>query len=124
MKRDMDLCRKILLEVEANPRATGPAWLDLNIEGREPAEIAYHVQLLDEAGLLEASDLTTTTGLDWRPVRLTYAGHEFVEAARRETRWQKAKSLVQEKTGGLSLDILKAVLAKLAMEAAGLGVSE
>lgn len=117
MKRDMDLCRNILLEVEANPRATGPACLDLNVEGPTPVELAYHVQLLHEAGLLEASDLTTTAGLDWRPIRLTYRGHEFVEAARRETRWQKAKSLVQEKTGGLSLDILKAVLAKLATDA-------
>lgn len=117
MKRDMDLCRKVLLEVEANPRATGPAWVDLDIKGWVPAELAYHVQLLHEAGFLEASDLTTTAGLDWRPIRLTYEGHEFVEAARKETRWRKAKSLVLEKTGGLSLDVLKAVLVKLATEA-------
>lgn len=118
MKRDMDLCRKILLDVEADPRATGPAWMNLTIEGREPAEVAYHVMLLCEHGLLEAKNLSNLDGMDWRPIRLTYQGHEFVDAARKDSLWRKATNLVQEKTGGLSLDVLKAVLVKLATEAA------
>src|SRR4051812_3987573 len=43
MKRDMDLARRILLEVEADPKAVGQVPLQLDIEGRDPQEISYHV---------------------------------------------------------------------------------
>lgn len=44
MKRDMDLARKILLEVEV---ANEP-WrvLDVNVDGYEPEIISYHIKLL------------------------------------------------------------------------------
>jgi hypothetical protein len=69
----MDLCRRILLEVEANPEATGLGWIDLDIEGHDPTVVSYHFPLLKDAELLEATDLSDTGGLDWRPQRLTYA---------------------------------------------------
>jgi hypothetical protein len=117
MKRDMDLCRRILFEVEASPEAVGHRPIQLNIEGHDPHEISYHVQLLQGASLLEAMDLSADDEIDFRPKRLTYAGHEFIEAARKDSLWQKAKSLALEKTGGLSLDVLKALLLKLATDA-------
>jgi hypothetical protein len=117
MKRDMDLCRQILLDVEANPEAVGLGDVELNIEGHSPTEVSYHVQLRTDAGLLEAIDMSDTSGLDCRPTRLTYAGHEFIEAARKDSLWQKAKTTVLEKTGGLSLDVLKAVQVKFATDA-------
>ena len=117
MKRDMDLCRRILFDIEANADAPGQGPVRLTIEGHEPAEVSYHVQLLNDAGLLEAKNLSTLKGLDWRPIRLTYAGHEFIEAARKDSLWQKAKTTVLEKTGGLSLEALKAVLTKLVTDA-------
>src|SRR5689334_8680677 len=119
MKRDMDLGRRILLDLEANPEATGHGSVELNIEGRGRTEVSYHVLLLRDAGLLEAVVRSTTgrAGLAVFPTRLTYAGHEFIEASRKDSLWQKAKSVVLEKTGGLSLDVLKAVLTKLTMDA-------
>jgi hypothetical protein len=90
--------------------------VELDIEGRTATEISYYVQMRTDARLLEAIDLSDTAGLDWRPTRLTYAGHEFVETARKDTLWQKAKSTVLERTGGLSLDVLKAVLVKFATD--------
>ena len=117
MKRDMDLARRILLEVEADPKTTGFGYRRVDIEGHDQAEVSYHIRLLSDAGLLEAKSLSTTAGLDWRVIRLTYAGHEFLEASRKDTLWQKAKSTVLEKTGGLSFEVLKAVLLKLATDA-------
>lgn len=117
MKRDADLCRQILLELEANPEAIGAGWINLDIEGRDTEEVSYHVQLLHEAGLIVAIDASDIDGLDWRPVRLTAAGHDFLDAARKDTLWQQAKKTAMEQTGGLSLDVLKAVLSKLAMDA-------
>jgi Hypothetical protein (DUF2513) len=112
MKRDMDLARAILLKIEEHPDSDGIGWVSLEIEGRSDREIGYHVMLLHEADLLEAIDASDSEGSDWRPVRLTWAGHEFLDAARQEGRWQKAKEIVKEKTGGLSFEAIKALLIK------------
>src|SRR4051794_19325385 len=102
MKRDMDLARQILLALEENPESTGQQGVDVAIEGRSPVEISYHVMLLDEADLLEAMDASDSEGLDWMPLRLTWQGHEFLDAAKEEGIWQKAKAIVKQKTGGLA----------------------
>ena len=47
---------------------------------------------------------------------LTWAGHDFAEAARDETRWKNVMKTVKEKGGSVTIDVLKALLTKL-MEA-------
>ena len=108
MKRDMDLVREILLNVEALPFDGG--FHDITIDGHTNEEITYHVMLLDEAGFIEAQDLTTMDGICWKPKRLTYAGHEFLDAARSDTVWQKAKAWTLKSTGTLTLEGLKLAL--------------
>jgi DNA-binding transcriptional ArsR family regulator len=117
MKHDMDLARQILLALEADPEADGHGWVEIEIDGRSAREISYHVRLLDEAGLIEARDCFNLDGQDWRPTRLTWEGHQFLEASRQETRWQKAKRVVLEKAGGLPFEALKQVLFQLLREA-------
>ena len=58
MKRDMDLVRSILLAIEANQNDPFD-WIDLDIPGRSPWEVAYHIMILAEAGLIEAQDLSS-----------------------------------------------------------------
>ena len=43
-------------------------------------------------------------------ISLTWQGHEFLDAARNDTIWRKAKKKVLETTGGLAFDVLKAAL--------------
>lgn len=117
MKREMDLCRRILLDLEANTEATGANTVSLQINDRNPAELNYHVRLLISGGLIEAARGQAATGEVCTPKCLTYAGHEFIEASRKDTLWQRAKTIALEKTGGLSVDLLKAILIKLATEA-------
>jgi hypothetical protein len=113
MKRDFDLVREILLRVEEDERATGPAWINLSIAGRDHVEVSHHVQLLDEAGLLEAKNLTGLNNFEWQPIRLTWAGHEFLDAARDEERWEKAKDLTIKKAGNLSFEVLRFYLIEI-----------
>ena len=108
----MDLCRRILLQLEEQEQPAG--WVDFGIEGYSSDEVSYHVRLLADAGLIEARDLTTMQSAEWKPKRLTWAGHEFIDAARNERIWCKTKALVIEKTGALTLDLLKAGLAEVA----------
>jgi DNA-binding transcriptional ArsR family regulator len=88
MKRDMDLARKILFAVEACNDPLGPQ-SELKIEGYSDQMISYHVKVLAEAGLLEAEDVSEmgSDGFRWWAESLTWQGHEFLEAARDDTRW-------------------------------------
>jgi len=70
MKRDPDLVREILLAIEKSDDEP-MGWIDLELPDRSAVEVAYHVQLLDEAGLLVAQELSTMGGYDWKPKRLT-----------------------------------------------------
>jgi hypothetical protein len=118
MKRDMDLIRKILLAVELieSPRGAGP----LRFDDYDDVDVSYHVMLLHEAGLIRARDDSGHGDFVWDPIRLTWAGHEFLDAARSETLWNKAKGLVLKSGSGLLFDVLKPLLTELIKESAGL----
>lgn len=115
MKRDMDLAREILAQVEASTETGG--WVELNLPNREEPEVWNHVHLLAEAGLIEAVDLRAHDGLRWEPKRLTWSGHDFIEASRDPSRWEKAKSIVRDRGGAMVLEALKDVLITLARQA-------
>jgi len=115
MKRDMDLIRKILLKIEDIPYPNISN--EFTIQDYHEDQISYHVMLLNEAGLIEAIDFSSHDGLSWIPTRLTWEGHEFIEASRDESRWEKAINIVKEKGGGLVFDVLKGVLIQLMTKA-------
>jgi hypothetical protein len=116
MKRDMDLVRKILQAVEAE--ASGYAPNELKIEGYSDEEIGYHALLMAEAGLVIGADITgmgdtTPTGMIQR---LTWEGHDFLDAARQEAIWQKARESIGATVGGVTFGVLKALLIALAKQ--------
>ena len=121
MRRDMDLVREILLAIEKNEKDP-LGWIDLELPNRSRKEVAYHVMLLHQAGLITAHDVSTmgADGFDWRPKSLTWQGHEFLEAARNDTIWRKAVGRMVEVTGGVSLDVLKDLLIASGKQALGL----
>ena len=108
MKRDMDLVRELLLKIEELPFDN--SFHDVAVDGRSPDEISYHVMLLAEAKLIEAKDFSNLLEVSWKPMRLTYTGHEFLDAARNDTVWQKAKAIAVRSTGVLTLEGLKVAL--------------
>lgn len=112
MKRDMDLAREILFKIEDWPEYGFP--IDIRIEGHHADEISYHVMLLNQAGLITAFEFSTDAANDWRASGLTWEGHEFLDAARENTRWNRAKEIVKSKGAGAMFEMLKAVLIDLA----------
>lgn len=105
MKRDMDLVRKILFEVEKEPY-TGVG-NEINIPEYSGDDIEYHLMLLEEAGFIEVAPRGMSESL--KPTRLTWEGHEFLDAARDNTRWEKAKGAMSQ-AGGFALDVMKQLL--------------
>jgi hypothetical protein len=76
--------------------------------------------LLDQAGLVQMDLMTYDGGALRTPVGLTWAGHEFLDAARNNSVWNKAKSAIVEKGGAVSFEILKAYLTARGRELLGL----
>lgn len=112
MKRDMDLIREILLELESSPQT---AMDTVVIDKRPPSEIGYHLELLADAGLIKAGTFQVIGAVrQFYDIQLTWEGHEFLEAARDNTRWNQAKKLIKEKGGSLTFDILQGLLFALA----------
>ena len=123
MRRDMDLVRQILLAVEEREeedlrRST------LSVEGYGEQAVARHVEIMQEAGLVDAHVMRADGVPPYaaRVFRLTWEGHDFLEATRNETVWAKTKQFVKEKGGGASLAIMKAVAVRFAKEQFGLSV--
>ncbi|MGD0223084.1 MAG: DUF2513 domain-containing protein [Terriglobia bacterium] len=116
MKRDMDLIRAVLIEVEKLPYDGG--FHHISVEGHSEEEVTYHVLLAHEHGLIDAANLTTMDGVCWKPKRLTYQGHEFLDSARSDTVWNKAKEKLLTTTGTITLEALKVVLPQVMIKLA------
>lgn len=106
MKRDLDLIRKLLLLMESYEHGYAPT--EISIDGYTDEQIGFHVHLLGEAGLAVVADTTNLSSLSpsAMPRHLTWAGYEFLEAAKDETVWGKAKEKVIKPAGGVAFTVL------------------
>lgn len=108
MKRDMDLIRRIAIEAEDLPARHILTALD----GVDADRFFVHVAWMKEAGLLMAS-ITEYQSNDAPRVhvhRLTWAGCEFLDAARNDTTWNKVKDKVLKPGMSFTFDLLKEAL--------------
>lgn len=110
MKRDMDCVRAILMKIEevCDGVATIP---DANwIEGFSREAIMYHLSIMDEAGLVKGVEKGFGDGSEYFPIRLTWQGHEFLDAAKNHSIWSKAVMKVKSNVGTVSFAVFQAVL--------------
>jgi hypothetical protein len=114
MKRDMDCLRALLLKVEELPSNT--IWNGTGVKGYSPEQAAYHMHLAQDAGFVVAKSLVDEADI-FMVERLTYAGHEFLDAAREDKLWNKAKETVLKNAGTLTVESLKIALSMLMQQA-------
>lgn len=108
MVRDMDLVRAILAEIEKRELVT----FEIEIEGYKENEIAYHLDILIESGLVKGEVVLVASG-ERRIItidRLTWEGHEFLDAARNSSVWESAKQTMKTEGIQLPFDVLKDLL--------------
>jgi hypothetical protein len=120
MRRDPDLIRAILLAVEASD-----GWETIRIgpiAGHPPTTVRAHVGLLVEAGLLRSPFDMPRAGRDWLILRLSWAGHDFLDQIRDPKIWRTTKAGAK-RLGSWSVETIGA-LAKAALlaKAAELGL--
>ena len=110
MQRDIDLIRKILLDLEQKGAYT--SWMEIDIEEYSPEQMDYHLELMIEAGLISAR--ASQGGFSRHlPLRLAWQGHEFLDLARDTARWEKAKASFKQ-AGSVPFELLQAALAEMA----------
>jgi hypothetical protein len=111
MKRDMELIRKILLEIESW-KDTTPKIVDL--DGYDSIIIGRHVELLYEANLIDSLK-PFESGLDHDPATifikdLSWSGHEFIDVLKNQSVWGKLnENFSVEELAGLPLSVLQNV---------------
>lgn len=107
MRRDLDLVRAILLDVED---AAGAVPLSaLSYDGKTPAEIGHHVELMAHHGLLDA-----TVTRDWGGdvvggsiKAMTWDGCDYLDAVRSPKVWSETKRSVRDAVGETTLSVVR-----------------
>lgn len=111
MKRDLDLARQLLLDIENRGADCSLSVLRSGPDHEFQERVRYHLRLLIDANLLQEVD-RTSSGVPC--LRLTHDGHELIELARSESRWAEAKAICQDRIGGLSLSLVRTILIRFA----------
>lgn len=106
MKRDMNLVREILKWAEQ--QENGYTGGNPSFDEASDEVVAYHVHLMWEAGLINAIDSTSmeSSSPDAEILSITWDGYEFLDAARDDNIWNKAKESIIKPTAGVAFDVL------------------
>ena len=109
MKRDMDLVRLILLEIEEKHKST--ALIDLSIDGYDMQTVAYHCEMLHEKGLVSSykAGYAGNKLYIFSVGSLTWEGHDFLDKIRDNSTWKKTKDVIAQKGLPLIFDTIKTI---------------
>ncbi|MDP1603583.1 MAG: DUF2513 domain-containing protein [Legionella sp.] len=114
MKRDWDMIRNILMAVEElEPNAL--LTLD-SFPADKHSEVSYHLEILEEGGLLRGKIHKTPGGSphSFHLIRLTWAGHDFLESIRSDSMWKAIKECLDSQKKGPGIDSILAASQALA----------
>lgn len=115
MQRNWELVRAILIRLEAQPEPNSHVEPDA-FPPHAPEVVSYHINLLRQAGLVLGDEYSNSSApYYFVATSLTWAGHEFLDAVRRDTVWARVKTTARDKGLDLSFEVIK-ISAKLAIE--------
>lgn len=116
MKRDPDLMRDILINLEDSTDFT--FYKSIKLPGKTPEEISYHIKLLFEAGMVDAQDKSQrgTPYALWKARSMTPMGHDFLDSVRAPAMWEKAKGIMGRSLESVSIGTLTALMSGRALK--------
>lgn len=109
MKRDMDLVRLILLKIEDEYHDT--YIYGLTVEGYDLPTVAYHCDILHDAGYISYYEPFHADDelQEFKVGALTWAGNEYLEKIRDNSRWGKIKRSLIDKGLPFTIDMVKMI---------------
>ena len=118
MKRNWDLIRTILFKVEEQPTMESVV-LPSQFQSFDEETVSYHIWLLREASLIEASCRGSSLKRNCFAKGLTWEGHEFLDKIRSDDLWKQTASTIKTKGLELSFDSIKATSSVLMKQMIG-----
>lgn len=117
MKRDLELCREILLQVE---KADEPVALPYVAKSHDRNVVWYHLGLLKSAGFIDAVLVESDDGecVRGRIDGITWDGQDYLDAIRDDDLWWKVKKAVKDSLGSTTFDVVKQVATSASIAAA------
>lgn len=115
MNRDMDLVRNILRELS---KTDEPLDASRFASEQYPLRVVCrHIEWMRDAGLIVAEVFRQNGRYTYAAaVDLTWSGCDFLDAVRSESVWATVKRKVATAVGSASIDTLKAVAGKVALD--------
>lgn len=104
MKRNWDTVRALLIAVESITDEHA-VLNSQQVSGVDAVTATYHLRLMIEAGLVDGRCLPDACIAS----RMTWAGHELLDAIRRDGVWQQIKTVARDSSVDLSLDLVKQI---------------
>ena len=120
MRRDCDLIRLILLEVETEADGRKPVQVDLSASNYSEDQVSYHIRLLEESGFVRGRSVGGRIGPrpeKWVVFDLTNKGHDFLDAIRSNAVWDTVKAKLQNNGLTVTLDTAMKLAIKIAESA-------
>ena len=124
MKRDLELIRHILTCIEESPNAD-VEFKELkygNYTGVSNLVLSHHIALLLNAGLIEAYSygVVNCPTTFYSDIRMTMAGHDYLDAIRNDTIWNKTKSKLADSLVSATFETIKKVAIRTLTSSLGL----
>jgi hypothetical protein len=120
MKRDLDLIRLLLLEIEKREEAFSSE--DLTVNGYDSKQISYHIGLLRDAKFLDvSSEKQLPNGFKTYTIwAITFSGHDYLDAVRQSKIWQLVKDTAKQAGASLTVELAKGLAVQIASQLLGL----
>jgi len=117
MERHLDLLRQILLVCERHPHGYAPREVD--VAGYSQEQVGYHIHLLGQAGLMRVSEVSGfgSPSPCARAIAITNSGHDFLDAIREPTRWERIQAAVS-RLSGWTIDLVRELALQILKEQA------
>lgn len=110
MKRDMELVRKILLDIEGRFVHAPLRSSDIAMDGYSIEEIGYHLRILADGGLIYVIDMTSSesTAFTCCVKGIAWQGHDFLDSVRNDGVWSHTKEALKP-FGSASFEVVKSI---------------
>lgn len=108
----MDLVRRILIELDGSKNPLDASALADGEHTRD--EVAYHIRIMAEAGLIRAKVLAADDDPNYfaRADELTWDGHDFLDNVRSDKVWSKVKLSIAKSVGHAGFEAYKIAAAQ------------